>query len=137
VAVNKEMPAGTTFANIGIPIEGSAQKFVRLSMTIANEAKVKAEPAVLALPVDPKALQSAEFVVKALDDKPLEITKAALADKELQMVSRRIDDNTVGVRLENITMTCDMNFRHVVLSTNHGQLRMPTTVSSCAAKPKG
>ena len=134
VAVNKDVAAGTTFANILVPIEGSAQKNTRLSVVIANEAKVKAEPSVLALPVDPNALQSPEFVVKAMDDKPLEVTKAEMANKELQIVLRRIADNTVAVQLKDIKMTCCMNFKPVVVSTNHGQLRVPTTVRSCAVK---
>jgi hypothetical protein len=132
--LSKEVPAGITNAQIAIAIEGSVQKAVWLPIMITNETNLKAEPSVVELAVDPNALQSPEFVVKALDDKPLEVSKVELSNKELQVVSRRVADNAVSVRLENLKLTCNMNRNHLVVSTNHGQLRVPTVVRSCAIR---
>lgn len=134
VAVSKDAPAGITNAQVAVAIEGSAQKAVWFPITITNETKLKAEPSVVELAVDPNALQSPEFVVKALDDKPLEVSKVELSNKELQIVSRRVANNAVSVRLENLKLTCNMNRNHLVVSTNHGQLRVPTVVRSCAIR---
>ena len=57
-----------------------------------------------------------------------------MANKELQFVLRRIADNTVAIQLKDIKMTCCMNFKPIVVSTNHGQLRVPTTARACAVK---
>jgi hypothetical protein len=134
VSVSKDAPAGTILARLMIYVEGSAQKLVRLPVTIANEVRMKAEPSVLELPVGNDVLQNPEFVVKVLDGSPLEVKKVELANKELSVTSRRVASDAVAIRLQNIKMTCNMNLRHIVVSTNHGELWVPTIARSCPLK---
>jgi hypothetical protein len=95
---------------------------------------MKAEPSVLELPVGNDVLQNPEFVVKVLDGSPLEVKKVELANKELSVTSRRVASDAVAIRLQNIKMTCNMNLRHIVVSTNHGELWVPTIARSCPLK---
>ena len=137
VTVNKDVPAGVAHAHVDVHLEGSAQKNVRLPITVTNEATMKAEPSSLELPANEKTLQNAEFTIRALDGSPLEVKKVELADTVLNAVTQPAANNAVVVQLKDLKVTQDLNLKHIRVSTNRGELRVPITIrcSSCNKAP--
>lgn len=137
VSVSKDMPAGITRAHADVHVEGSVQKNVRFPITIINEVKLKAEPSSLELFPDENTLQTVEFTIKALDDNTLGVDKVELADTVLNVVPRQIANNAVVIRLKDLKVTRDLNFKHIRVSTNRGELRVPITIGcrSCKKAP--
>jgi len=134
VSVSKDMPAGVTNAHVDIRLDGSAQKNVRLPITITNEAQMKAEPSTLELSADEKTLQNAEFTVRSTDNSPLEVNKVELADTALNVVPQRAANNAVVVQLKDLKVTRDLSVKHIRVSTNRGELRVPITIRACTSK---
>lgn len=129
VAVSKDVAAGITLAQLDIQVKGSAQKTVRLPITIENEKVLRAEPSSLSVEVDKEgALRTIEFTVRSPNQGRVDVKKVELAGAALPVVQRRVADNAMVVRLEDVKMRYEFHRKHICVTTNHGELRIPVKV---------
>ncbi len=132
VTVNNNISSGTTVAYMTVGIKGSAQENVRLPVTVTKELTIKAEPAILKLSVSNNTLQTAEFMVRALTGSPLEIGSVALPTRVGRVDQRKRAPDEVLVQLLDLKVTNAINGKHVCVTTNHGELRVPIVVGAQA-----
>lgn len=130
VSVDPTIPDGTTLAFAVIHIDGSVQKSLRMPITIKNCRTLKSEPEVLRLPANSSQPQATEFTIRSITDAPLDVGRVTLPESEILSDLERLDNHRVRVRLRDLQVTNAWNSRHLEVTTSHGPLRVPITVSN-------